>query len=96
MHKYRDQENPARWRGCLDKLLPKPSVVAPVEHHPALSAGDVYAFLQQLRVVSGIRARCLEFVALTVCRPNAARLATWGESTGRPGCGISLPTQAGR
>ncbi|HIN93525.1 MAG TPA: DUF4102 domain-containing protein, partial [Alphaproteobacteria bacterium] len=34
-HKYRDPINPARWRGHLDKLLPKPSRVKKVTHHPA-------------------------------------------------------------
>lgn len=77
--KYRDQENPARWRGCLDKLLPKPSDIAPVKHHPALPATEVFAFMQRLRAMSGISARCLEFVVLTVCRSGAARLATWQE-----------------
>ena len=33
---YRNGENPARWRGHLDKLLPPPGKVAAVEHHPAL------------------------------------------------------------
>ena len=33
---YRQGENPARWRGHLDKLLPARSKVARVQHHPAL------------------------------------------------------------
>ena len=33
----RTGENPARWRGHLDKLLPRRARVAPVEHHPALA-----------------------------------------------------------
>jgi hypothetical protein len=33
---YRDGENPARWRGHLDKLLPKPAKVKRIEHHAAL------------------------------------------------------------
>ena len=32
----RDGENPARWRGHLDKLLPAHSKVRQVEHHAAL------------------------------------------------------------
>jgi hypothetical protein len=31
----RDGENPARWRGHLDKLLPKREKVQAVKHHPA-------------------------------------------------------------
>jgi len=33
---YRGGVNPARWRGHLDKLLPRPSLVARVKHHAAL------------------------------------------------------------
>ena len=79
VHGYRDQSNPARWRGCMDKLLPKPSAVAPVEHQPALAAEEMHAFMQQLRNIPGNSARCLEFVILTACRSGAARLATWKE-----------------
>ena len=33
---YRSPLNPARWRGHLDKLLPKSSQVRTVRHHPAV------------------------------------------------------------
>ena len=33
---FRNGENPARWRGHLDHLLPAPSKVRRVRHHPAL------------------------------------------------------------
>lgn len=33
---WRDGENPARWRGHLDKLLPKPTKLKAVQHHAAL------------------------------------------------------------
>jgi integrase len=79
VHGYREQINPARWRGCLDKLLPKPSDVAPVEHHPAVPAENMYGFMRRLQAMTGMSARCLEFVVLTACRSGAARLATWGE-----------------
>lgn len=79
VHGYRDQVNPARWRGCIDKLLPRPSDVAPVKHHRALRPDEVSGFMYRLREVSGISARCLEFVVLTACRSGAARLATWAE-----------------
>ncbi|MGX4643479.1 tyrosine-type recombinase/integrase [Massilia sp. SYSU DXS3249] len=79
VHGYREQVNPARWRGCIDKLLPKPSDVAPVEHHPAMPAEGMYEFMRRLRAITGVSARCLEFVVLTACRSGAARLATWDE-----------------
>lgn len=79
VHGYREQSNPARWRGCIDKILPKPSTVAPVKHQRALASSDMHAFMCQLRKIPGNSARCLEFVVLTACRSGAARLATWRE-----------------
>ena len=65
VHGYRQGENPARWRGHLDKLLPKRSKVARVEHHPALPYAEVGGFLASLRAQEGIGARALEFAILT-------------------------------
>jgi len=47
---YRDPLNPARWRGHLDKLLPKPSQVRTVRHHPAMPYPEVPAFLAELAI----------------------------------------------
>jgi integrase len=71
--------NPARWRGGLDKLLPKPSKVATVEHHPALPVADVGAFMVKLRGAEGMGARALEFAILTAARSGEVRGATWAE-----------------
>lgn len=71
--------NPASWRGNLDSLLPKPSKVAAVEHHPAIDYKAAMVFLARLRAMPGMGARCLEFVMLTACRSGEARLATWDE-----------------
>jgi integrase len=79
VRKYRSGDNPARWKGNLDKLLPERSKVAPVVGHRAVDSGNVFEFLEKLREVSGIGARCLEFVVLTACRSGEARLATWSE-----------------
>src|SRR5262249_52561675 len=46
--KYREGENPARWRGHLDKLLPKKSKVRRVRHHPALPYADMPSFMAAL------------------------------------------------
>ncbi len=48
VQKMRQGENPARWKGHLDKLLPKPSKVAQVEHHKALAYTDMGAFMPKL------------------------------------------------
>ena len=79
VRKLRTGDNPARWKGNLDKLLAKPSDVAPIVGHRALAAGDVFEFLVKLRAAAGIGPRCLEFVVLTACRSSEARLATWSE-----------------
>lgn len=76
---YRDGLNPARWRGHLDKLLPKPGKVAKVEHHPAIPVGDIGAFMGRLRAAEGMGARALEFVILTAARSGEVRGAVWSE-----------------
>ena len=79
VRKLRTGDNPARWKGNLDKLLANRSIVAPVTGHKALPADQLYEFMQRLREVEGTSARCLEFVVLTACRSGEARLATWPE-----------------
>lgn len=68
--KLRDGENPARWKGLLDKLLPAKSRVAPVQPHPALPYRQLPAFMAELRKRNGIAARALEFMILTVTRTH--------------------------
>ena len=77
--KLRTGDNPARWKGHLDKLLADRKIVGAVTGHKALPSGDLYAFMQALESVPGTSARCLEFVILTACRSGEARLATWAE-----------------
>lgn len=76
---YRQGLNPARWKGHLDKLLPKPSKVAKVEHHDALPISDVGAFMFELRKHDGVGAKALEFAILTAARSGEVRGATWPE-----------------
>jgi integrase len=76
---YRDGENPARWGGHLDKLLPRRAKVARVKHHAALPYGDLPAFLGVLRAQDGTAARALEFAILTGARTGEVIGATWGE-----------------
>jgi integrase len=75
----RTGENPARWRGHLDKLLPRRSKVAPVNHHDALPYADMPAFMAELRKRSGASARCLKFTILTAGRTGEAIGAKWSE-----------------
>jgi integrase len=71
--------NPALWKGGLDNLLPKPSKVAKVEHHPAVEVAKVGAFMARLRQVEGMGARALEFAILTAARSGEVRGARWTE-----------------
>jgi len=76
---WRSGENPARWRGHLDHLLPARSKVAKVEHHAALPWREIGAFMAALHGREGIAARALEFAILTAARTGEALGATWGE-----------------
>lgn len=71
--------NPARWRGGLDALLPKPSKVAKVEHRAALPVDQMYAFMPRLAAAEGMGARALHFAILTAARSGEVRGATWAE-----------------
>jgi len=77
--KYRQGENPARWRGHLDNLLADPGRSKRVEHHPALPWQEVGAFMAALRGQKGIAAKAVELAILTACRSGEIRLATWSE-----------------
>jgi integrase len=67
---FRTGENPARWRGHLDKLLPAKSKVRKVEHHPALPYGQIGAFMSDLGERDGTAAKALQFTILTVARSD--------------------------
>ncbi len=79
VHRYRQGENPARWRGHLDKLLPKPSKVASVESHARVPVEEAGAFMKKLRTMQGMGALALQFLILTAARSGETRGATWAE-----------------
>src|ERR1700757_5133648 len=76
---YRRGENPARWRGHLDKLLPARAKIQKVEHHPALPYDEIADFTAALREQEGIAARALEFLILTAARTGEIIGARWNE-----------------
>jgi integrase len=78
-HGWRTGENPARWKGHLDNVLPKRSSVRKVEHHAALPWGEIEAFLVALREEEGVSARALEFAILTAARTGELIGARWSE-----------------
>jgi integrase len=76
---YRQGENPARWRGHLENLLPKTSKLSRVEHHAALRYVEIGAFMGELRCQDGVSARALEFAILTAARTGEVLGALWDE-----------------
>ncbi len=67
---YRSGENPARWRGHLDKLRPALKKKDRVRHHPALPYDDLGAFVAHVRAEEGTAPRALELTILTAARTN--------------------------
>ena len=76
---YRQGENPARWRGHISNLLPKPSKVSKVKHHAALPYDEMGTFMVKLRDRSAIAARALEYLILTAARTGEVTGARWDE-----------------
>ena len=76
---HRAGDNPARWRGNLDAVLPKPGKIAKVRHNPALSLTDAADWFADLRKRDGMATRALEFLAITAARSGEVRGATWDE-----------------
>jgi len=76
---YRSGENPARWRGHLDNVLPHRAKIRKVKHHDALPYAEMPAFMADLRRKEGVSARALEFTVLTAARTGEAIHATWPE-----------------
>jgi integrase len=77
--KWRQGENPARWRGNLKELLPPPSKIAPEQPQPALPWRQVPAFMQVLETRRGMAALALRFTILTAARTGEVRGMTWAE-----------------
>lgn len=74
----RTGENPARWRGHLDNLLPRRQKLQR-GHHPALPYKEAPAFITELRKREAIAALALEFTILTAARTGEVIGATWEE-----------------
>ena len=76
---HRKGDNPARWKGNLSEILPKPAKVAKVDNQPALALGDVPRWWAELAKRDGMATRALELVALTASRSGEVRGMTWDE-----------------
>ena len=75
----RTGDNPARWSGLLENLLPK---INGKTHFAALPYREVGTFMAALRAQQGMAARALEFAILTATRANETCGARWDEIDG--------------
>jgi integrase len=75
---FRSGENPARWRGHLDQILPARSSLGR-GHHAALPYEAIGAFMRQLRSREGVSARALELLIMTAARSGEVLQARWDE-----------------
>jgi integrase len=79
---YRAGENPARWHGHLENMLPNSKDIRktrPIKHHRALPADEVPALMSELAEREGGSASALRFLALTASRTGEVIGATWSE-----------------
>jgi len=76
---YRTGENPARWKGHLDQLLPAMSKKGRVTHHKAMPFTEIAGLITDIRQQKSLSALCLEFTILTAARTNEVTQARWEE-----------------
>lgn len=76
---HRAGDNPARWRGNLSEMLPKPAKVAKSDNQPALALADVSRWWADLAERDGMAAQALRFLTLTAARSGEVRGMTWDE-----------------
>jgi integrase len=81
---HRTGDNPARWKGNLSEILPKPSRVAKTSNLPAIALGDVADWWAALAQRDGMAAKALQFLTLTASRSGEVRGMTWDEIETRP------------
>lgn len=82
VQKWRSGENPARWKGTLDHLLPARNKVRRVEHHDAMPYAKVPAFMTALAGQEGVAAIALRFCILTAARTGEVIGTRWSETDG--------------
>jgi integrase len=67
---YRQGDNPFRWSGHLQELLPAKTKIAKVRHHAALPYVELPQFMSELRANSFVSARALELTILCATRTS--------------------------
>jgi integrase len=76
---YRAGDNPARWKGYIENVLPSRNAIQKPIHHAALPFDELPEFMAALRQREGVAARALEFTILTAARTGEVIGATWDE-----------------
>lgn len=76
---YREGDNPARWGGHLDKILPAKAKVAKVKHHAALPYAGLSLFMRKLAELDSVSAKALTFTILTAARTGEVLGLEWCE-----------------
>ena len=76
---HREGENPARWKGHLDKVFPAQGQIHQVRHFQSMSVVDTPGFMTRLAVQEGTSALALRFLILTAARSGEVRGAEWSE-----------------
>lgn len=76
---YRSGENPARWRGKLENLLPAPSKIRKVCHQPALPYHKIADFIEQIKQIDSLPSLALQLTILTATRTGETLNAKWQE-----------------
>ena len=76
---HRNGENPARWKGNLSELLPKPSNISGKQKHPALQLKDVKRWWSELVKRDAMGAKALQFITMNASRSGEVRGMTWDE-----------------
>lgn len=75
-------ENPARWRGHLSALLPKPAQVRRVQHFRAMPYAELPDFMRELLSDSGAGRLAMAWTILTAARTGEVTGMQWGELAG--------------
>lgn len=76
---YREGDNPARWKGNLSEILPKPNKLKKGDNQPALALQDLPQWWSALQEREGMAAKALMFLTLTACRSGEVRGMVWDE-----------------
>jgi len=75
----RTGDNPARWHGLMENMLPRLSKTRTVKHHKALPYNEIGCFMKRLRGQDCTSASALELLILTATRTSETINARWQE-----------------